>query len=440
MNKLLAHRGIRETHVELEKGIFLGHVRLPIQGLGECFDHPYTFGPITGAFVGEIFNYNSIDSRAKSDLPVLIHSYFEEGDEAFKRFDGFWAVILYNKIQREFRVMVDFLAKKPLYMRLDTLGISSEIKALIPLGDVSLNKTYISAVHKWGYCPDYTTIFNEIVKIPPGGCVVIDHKGQIKGTYIYDKLEPKLLLISNELTLAVKNRTVSDVPISLLMSGGLDSTIIYYLLREFQENIKIFHIANDEAQYLDYIDFRPGDQVTSLEIPTEITNTTTLQDILYYNDGPVDLGSMIPQFLLAKEIRKHGISVCLSGDGADELFGGYKRAMQYDSQYSDIFHELVFYHLPRLDKMMMSSMVELRSPFLARSVIEAAMALPYFTRMGKNGLKAIFQGIIPKEILDREKKPLRFKENQRVRLIHLYTNTFDIMIKNSSMERNHECK
>jgi asparagine synthetase B (glutamine-hydrolysing) len=124
-------------------------------------------------------------------------------------------------------------------------------------------------------------------------------------------------------------------------------------------------------------------------------------------EEPVDLGSVVPQFQIGRAVQAAGFNVCLSGDGADELFGGYRRAKEYDSQYSDIFSELVHYHNPRIDKCMMASTVELRSPFLAPKVIQAAMFLPYEDRTSKQALKRAFDDIVPEEILAREKHPLK---------------------------------
>lgn len=418
MNRALWHRGYRLNHKKLKNNLYLGHVRLPIQGLDPINDHPITDGRYTTAMVGEIFNYKELDPTANSDLPVFLKYYKEEGVDCFKRFDGFWSIIIYDAHTRETHAFTDFLAKKPLYIRREPFpAISSEIKALSLLGKNTFDETYFSAVAKWGYCPEGRTPFNEIIKIPAGAHVIIDRWGEITHT-IYTELKPRKTSI-NCLRKAVKNRIVSDVPISILMSGGLDSTIIYYLMREFVDEMTIFHIDNKEAEYLNYIDFRPGDKVIELSLGKGNTNFD-MDQVLYYNEGPVDLGSMIPQYLLSEAIRKQGFNVCLSGDGADELFGGYKRINDYDSQYSDIFHELVFYHLPRLDKLMMANTVELRCPFLARGVLEYAMALPYEQRLNKIALKQAFRGVVPKEIIERKKQPLRYRVDWRHDLIESY--------------------
>jgi len=407
MNSLLGHRGIRSTTEHLGNNLYLGHVRLPIQGLSKHEDHPITYKGFTGAFVGEIFNFKELSPESKTDLPVMLTMLSQGGSGAFALFDGFWSAIIYSRVEKCTHVYVDPLAKKPLYMREGPFAISSEIKALLPLGGNSFDEIYFSAVAKWGYCPTEQTPFKEITKIPAGTHLVINESGEVIAAETYMTLQKSYTQkdLAKKLYDAVKNRTVSDVPISLLMSGGLDSTIIYELLKRCTSEITIFHIDNDESQYLEYIDFRSQDKLVKLELDVNYD----LDKILWHNECPVDLGSMIPQFQLAKEIKKQGFNVCLSGDGADELFGGYKRSMEYDSQYSDIYHEIIYYHLPRLDKMMMAHTVELRCPFLSWPVISCAFNTPYRLRKGKQILKNLFRDLVPNEILSRIKQPLRYR-------------------------------
>jgi len=423
-----SHRGVRHKIRRLAKNAFIGHNRLPIQGLDSSQDHPQQFGSLTGAFVGEIFNFREFSPDAKSDLPVLLEQFMKKGFHCFEEFDGFWAGIIHDSYTNTVVIFTDFLAKKPLYYRTKPFCVSSEIKGLIGhnLKPLCFDEVYFSAVRKWGYCPENRTPFEGIKKLAPGCFIKIDLRTEKWNVYRYDTLKPISRPLGKHLIKAVKNRLVSDVPISILLSGGLDSTIIYELLKTQMDNkITIFHIENDEAQYLEYIDIRPQDEVRQLKINSD--DLKRLSEILYHNDGPVDLGSMVPQYLLAEAIRKEGFAVCISGDGADELFGGYKRAAVYDSQRSDIFHELVQYHLPRLDKMMMAHTVELRCPFLSRPVIEAAMATPYQFRINKLILKKVFGIILPKEIVERKKVPLRFKKSQEwtEHLIRLYRSFYN---------------
>jgi asparagine synthase (glutamine-hydrolysing) len=120
------------------------------------------------------------------------------------------------------------------------------------------------------------------------------------------------------------------------------------------------------------------------------------------------MGSVVPQYHLFEAIKNgSNTRIVISGDGADELFGGYRRMNEYDSQDSDIFHELVYYHLPRLDKLSMAHTLELRSPFLNHDIVRFALSLPLEERKNKKILKDTFKGLIPESIIDRSKLALK---------------------------------
>lgn len=408
MNRALAHRGLpgRTGVLETAYGNF-GHVRLPIQGLSTKWDQPYQHNGRVYCFVGEIFNYKELLPGSESDLEVLIHFWELEGIDAFLRFDGFWSVIIQEK--EKLFVITDYLAKKPLYIRpFGSLAISSNIEPLIRVGD-ELDQMYFSSVGKWGYTNTRRTPFKEIKKIDPDSCVIFNLEEGTIDQMNFVSIRPakgEKLNLRSRIRTAVKNRLVSDIPVSVLVSGGIDSSIIYREVVCFTHDFTVFHIDNGEEEYLDMLNIPSGIPVIKLPKPTH-SNTDYLREVLYFNEGPVDLGSMLPQYDMAKSIKEHGFNVVITGDGADELFGGYRRMLEYDAQYSDIFEELVYYHLPRLDKLSMAHTVELRSPFLAKSIIEFALSLPYKERVEKKYLKEIYRGLLPEAIINRKKHALK---------------------------------
>jgi asparagine synthase (glutamine-hydrolysing) len=130
-----------------------------------------------------------------------------------------------------------------------------------------------------------------------------------------------------------------------------------------------------------------------------------------WNETPVDLGSVIPQYHLFEAVKKEsGYRIVLSGDGSDELFGGYSRIHEYDSQQSDVFEELPYYHLPRLDKMSMAHTLELRSPFLNLDIVRFALHLPLEWRTDKKILKDTFGPMLPDSVVNRKKEALKNPE------------------------------
>jgi asparagine synthase (glutamine-hydrolysing) len=363
--------------------------------------------------VGEVFNFRKFEPEAESDLPVVIDQWNAKGVQSFKNYDGFWTVVFVSS--DEVVIVTDPLAKKPFYMRTVPLAFSSEIRPLLTLGPVHRDPVYMSTVMKWGYCPLSLTPYQEIAKVPGNAVIRIDPRRKsfaVSGPYLeFKRRTVRPGDIRSALERSVKNRLVSDLPVAVLASGGLDSSIVA-LLAAAAGDVTVFHVENDEREYFEALPFAADDRIASLVGLGEYP----LAAVVEANQSPVDMGSMAPQFALGKAVQKRGFNVALSGDGADELFGGYRRAMEYDSQSSDIFHELVYYHLPRLDTLMMASTVELRCPFLSREVTELAMSLPWEWRKSKEILKQEFQGIVPKMILEREKKPLRVADYQEDRM------------------------
>lgn len=410
MNRIMAHRGVRSRTLDLGLGLVpLGHVRLPIQDTSADSDQPMIMedGKVA-MFVGEMFNFRDRNPSAKTDLPVLYDAFSKNDMEDV---DGFWALVVVDPQSMTVTVTTDPLGKKQLYARVDDRkAISSEIEPLISLGPVTPDELYYSMVAKWGYSVYDNTPFEQVVKIPHGATLTFDADGNLLKEEYSTLLEPKPGDLLSLMRTAVRNRTVSDVPISLLLSGGLDSTIVFELLKETKVPFTAYHVDNGEEEYLEHLDFPDQVDLKILPVFKDPLSDDFLRHIVNANESPVDLGSMIPQYFLGQAVASKGTRVALSGDGADELFGGYGRAKRYDSQRSDVFCELPYYHLPRLDRLMMLHTVELRCPFLSIPVVRHALSLPWTDRMEKEELKRAFEGIVPDAILRRPKKALKSKQ------------------------------
>lgn len=418
MTKIMEHRGTRSTFRSyFDDLVHVGHRRLPIFGLEEMYDHPSVFGPIDAFLVGELLNFRSIVPKSATDTDVLSRAWLNQGGpQCLQMFEGFWAVAVIDQSTRTTFVGTDPMAKKPLYVRSGNrpgyiAGVSSEIWPLLaidPSGPPDFDPLYFSRFLKWGYSPMGDSPFRGVTRIPPGTVFGIDPSGQVISEFTYQATAVDVPL-PVALRQAVRDRLESDVPVSILLSGGLDSTIVYLLAIEFGIPLTAFHVENGEREFLDYLPYPSFVRVETLD--TDGTESS-IADALRANGSPVDLGSVVPQYTMAKFIRDRGFNVALSGDGADELFGGYRRAAEYDSQHSDVNDELVNYHLPRLDAIMMSGTVELRCPFLSWSVIWQASKLKHDVRRSKEFLKETFGHMIPDPILNRKKEPLRTKEHR----------------------------
>jgi len=379
----------------------LGHVSLPFVNL----DLEKAIQPRKGKpslFVGEIFNYKELGYE--DDIECINTTWDLEGIDGFHKFDGFWT---YVTIDRDDLVGVtDHLGIKPLYYRSDVEAMASEPNSLLGFGRVTRNELFHSNVMKWGYDPTGGTPWNEIKHLKPGHMV---RNGREYKYWDWDRIVLKDNLYDT-LKKSVDLRLGGQREVAVLLSGGLDSSIIYGLLKDLGRTVTAIHINNGEKEFADQV-LQPGDSMNYIEFDEMTMASITPGQAVAIHQSPVDLGSVIPQIAMGRKLRQLGFHAVMTGDGADELFGGYKRAAEYDSQYSDTFCELPYYHLPKLDRTMMKSTIELRAPFLAPNVIRHALNTDYSERNGvKRLLKETFKNIVPQSVLDRDKVPLKTKK------------------------------
>jgi len=440
----IKHRGIERSDVTFN-GVTLCHHRLPIQTSdGDEWGQPIEISEgIHLMFNGEIFNYDR--ERFSSDTEYLINLFsLYKGSSNLEFFcamyiphivkwDGFWSIVIYDSKNGDVIYFTDPLGKKSLYK--NELGeICSEIKGLYTQNS-NIDESYISSVKKWGYNKDDRTPYTNIKRVLPNNIYMhnigspLFTKSYIGYYRIWETPIPELKDASyddhmewlwNKMVESTENRLVSkDYPISLLVSGGLDSAIIAGLLKGMDADVKWFSIENGETQFV-------NDLEAHLDVKTNFLSYSmdTEKNALIYakwNESPIDLGSVIPQYHLFEAIRNNSdYRIVLSGDGSDELFGGYSRIHEYDSQKSDVFEELTFYHLPRLDKMSMAHTLELRNPFLNLDIVRFALHLPLEWRKDKKILKDTFGPILPDSIVDRKKEALKNPEIKQDRIAYRY--------------------
>lgn len=412
----IKHRGIQFTSISKGKWIY-GHHRLPIQTLEEdSWYQPiklYDGGLLL--FNGEIFNYDK--TKYNNDTEYLQKFFYHEIPfeiilPEINCWDGFWSIVIIRG--DKVTAFTDPLGKKQLYINYRG-EISSEIKGLS--NGLKIDKNFISTVNKWGYNTDNRTIYEDVKRIMPNNIYIWNNSlsySEIIHEYYKWDTNLRKESIYDLLEESVERRLLSKkYKISTLFSGGLDSTIILYFLKKLGADFNIYSINNGEdGEYVRLMENKWNLNINYLDVKPENLPFEQKMKIYDINDSMIDLGSIIPQYYLFKDIKD---KIVLTGDGADELFGGYRRINEYDSQRSDVFEELPFYHLIRIDRMSMHFTIECRNPFLGHDVIRAALQLPYSERINKKILKDQFRGFIPEEILDRKKEPLKInqiKENE----------------------------
>lgn len=370
-------------------------------------------------YSGKVFN-RSING---TDVEY-IKTFFETSPSAkdimreCRTWDGMWSIIYLSPDGRMF-CFTDPLGKKQLYLKNNEAETSPEWRypevcsEIFPLvhdfKDFDLQ--YKSSVFKWGYNTDNRTPWRNVFRIMPDRMFIFSPG--LKIPFILemggkDFLTEHVENINLEYALheAVERRLQYEKgKIGLMLSGGLDSSIIAAIACQYKKDIEFLTINNeDDLFYAKLMAEHLGVKLNISEYNPENLTDAQIAEYLKCNETPVDLGSMIPNQDMFAIIKPE---VILSGDGSDELFGGYRRMDDYDSQYSDVFEELSFYHLPRLDKACRRYKKELLNPFLSTDVIRSAFNIPYKERIHKEVLKTVFKSYLPKEILERPKLPLK---------------------------------
>lgn len=413
----MLHRGLK--HHTMQGPVWnVSHIRLPINGLDDEFQQPFVLGKRLAAMVGEYYDFDLEVSPC--DAIHLIARWIED---PMRYNPGMYHGVIIEGIG--VTVFQDLLGKKPFYYREDIPAFASEVKALTMLGPCTWNEEYENHVTN-GLLPSIGhTPYKEIKRIVPG---------ELKQFFLLDKTLISSTLQFNDFDIAYRNlddldlalnravckRFKADIPVGMLISGGIDSSLLYKIATFQGYNPYVFHIENREENYLKMLDI-PPDRLVPLKIPPRFN----LKEVLYHNETYMDYGSMVPQFYLGQAFKHNEeFRVVITGDGADELFAGYKRAQRSDTSAYDM-DELKIWHLPRIDKMMMSGTVEARCPYLDEEVVNCVGLMSWEEKKGKQPIKQLAERYnVPEEIIKREKKPLRYKayENDKAswrRTLHL---------------------
>lgn len=348
MTRCLAHRGPDGQGTFVDDQVSLGHRRLSIMDLTTAAAQPMKYRHYSLIFNGEIFNFGEIKTQLQKkghcftstgDTEVILHAYAEWGSRCINRFNGQWALAIYDSKHKRIFLSRDRFGIKPLYYQLihGQLAFASEIKGLLKTKtDRKLDPQALEAYLYQKYIPHPLTIYRDIKQLAPGQNAVFDLKKKTFGLNSYYQLEkeidqhkniPESERLDSVLELlkdAVKLRLIADVPVGTFLSGGLDSSLLTALAKQTQSELHTFSVSfaaksYDESSYArivaDHLDTRH-------HVPTLKVDDHLLEKVLSQLDQPFGDASVIPTYLLAQTTRKH-VTVALSGDGADEVFGGY---------------------------------------------------------------------------------------------------------------------
>jgi asparagine synthase (glutamine-hydrolysing) len=373
MNACLVHRGpdAEGLWYDHQKAVYFGHRRLSIIDIAGGAQ-PMWSGDKTLVIVfnGEIYNHEELRKELikaghrfltdHSDTEVLIYGYKQWGQELVHKLNGMWAFALYDRTKDELFLSRDRFGKKPLfYTRQNgTFAFASELSALIKHSNIvsSISRKNLKKYFAYGYISAPNSLYEHIYKLPGGHNLTLhlaDPDYSIRKYWDF-LLEPFEKIPKNPeeewgehlldlLEKAVKRRLMSDVPIGVFLSGGIDSSSITAFAAKHVPDgkLKTFSIgfqetSFDETKYgrivADLFETDHHQEILSIERARDI-----LPEIMAKLDEPMGDSSLLPTYLLCRETRKH-VTVTLGGDGADELFAGYDpfRALQLAEFYSII--------------------------------------------------------------------------------------------------------
>lgn len=348
----IAHRGPDAEGYFSADGAVLGHRRLSIIDLAGG-DQPLANedGSVLTVFNGEIYNFQELRAnlerrghvfKTRSDTEVLVHLYEDVGERLTEHLNGMFAFAIWDARRRELLLARDRLGKKPLYYSFSVPGLrvcfASELKALtvLPGFPLRVNGKAVADFLALSYVPDPDTIYRDVFKLEAGHTLRISGSKTILRRYWSPRFDDSgardraaIADQLRELTRdAVERRMISDVPLGLFLSGGLDSSaVLGFMSRASSERVKTFSIGFTNRRF-DELEFaRLAAQHNGAEHREQVVTPAihdALETITAHFDEPFGDPSTIPMLYLAKMTRRH-VTVALSGDGADEVFGGYRR-------------------------------------------------------------------------------------------------------------------
>jgi asparagine synthase (glutamine-hydrolysing) len=358
MANSIAHRGPDQDGFYVDKNVSLGHRRLSIIDLSENGRQPMSNedGSIWIVFNGEIYNYKDLrpelekkghEFTSETDTEVIIHAYEEYGYSCLEKFNGMFAFAIWDSNKKILFAARDRAGKKPFYFSTPDMNeeglfiFASELKAIHKTGLISkkINPEATFQYFNHGYIPAPHTIFKNCRKLKHSYYLIYDLNSKntrVKKYWSLDETTPKKMNLNSALDRfedllekSVDYRLISDVPLGCFLSGGIDSSIITSKFAKIQRDrgneLKTFSIGFDESSFDESTYARTVAETFGTDHHEMIVKDNlmkTIPDLVWQYDEPFGDSSSLPTHFVSKMARKH-VTVVLSGDGGDELFGGY---------------------------------------------------------------------------------------------------------------------
>lgn len=355
MNTATRHRGPDGSHIVELENVTLGHNRLAIIDVSDAGRQPRTSndGRFTIVFNGEIYNYRELRTElstvynfvSETDTEVLLAGYTVWGREVFPRLRGIFACALHDATDQSLLLVRDQLGVKPLYYRNDgaSLTFSSELSGILAgITEPTLDPVSLVSYVRMHYTPSPQTLISGVSKLPPGhllyyrdGIATIERYYRPYTGVATDVSHRSIYQTIDE---AVHRQLISDRPVGVFLSGGLDSSIVLHHMAQHESDIRTFSIrfempagAEREAGKFN-ADADLALRTARFYGTKHQTFTVSLAELrsglislMESVDEPIANPTVVSQYILGKKVRESGIVVALGGDGGDELFGGYTR-------------------------------------------------------------------------------------------------------------------
>lgn len=358
MTERLAHRGpdagALVEHVTPSSSVVLGHRRLAIIDPSAAADQPFSRGGLTLIYNGELYNFHQLRAELEShgvvfttssDTEVVLEAWRMWGAAALTCFRGMFALAIHDQASGTLTLARDPLGIKPLYVmpRGDGVLFTSELKALLGVvgNELRVNEAGMVAAALFRWLPGQDSAIAGVRQVRPGSWETHHPDGRLETGTFWDPVavadaarhavRPDLRSVLED---AVRSHLISDVPVASLLSGGLDSSIVTALAHRddpdmeawtiaFREQDKRMEAMPDDARYARRLAARLGITLHEIELSPDVADL--LPRMVATLDEPIGDPAAINTFLMCEAARDAGIKVLLSGTGADELFGGYRK-------------------------------------------------------------------------------------------------------------------
>jgi asparagine synthase (glutamine-hydrolysing) len=356
MCNALTHRGPDEEGHLVEPDVALGMRRLSIIDLASGSQPTANEdGNVQVVFNGEIYNYRALRERlverghhlsTAGDTETLVHLYEDEADDLVHALRGMFAFAIWDSSRQRLLIARDRLGIKPLYYwrRDGGIAFASELRSLLSLPDFRpvISPQALASYLSFGYVREPLSIFRDVFKLPPGHRLTWSHRDGLNVERYWSPVRPEnealdeataIRELRHRIMDAVECHLESDVPVGVFLSGGIDSSTVAAAVRHLGRTPRTFSIGFSERAYNE----APEAALVARHLRTEHTEfiirdcPDILSEVICSFDEPFADSSAIPTLLVSLLARQH-VKVVLSGDGGDELFGGYRRYQQAAAQ------------------------------------------------------------------------------------------------------------